>query len=312
MKDKVTQNEKYPGHAEGRKGLLFAILSVVTCWFPFAGIVLGYIAMRHGEESRKLGSHLHGTLGLIVILLGGLGFFVWFEILNKKHFKKLSVYSKLVLLTTLCLLICGSVMFCIFEWNNPETIGQLSAGEKIFAGIFQSATARTAGFAGMNQSGLTDCSKAETMFLMLIGGSSGSTAGGLKTVTFVVLVMFLVSRARGKNKISVFHRTVSNADVLNAITIFSVMIVLIFFGSVFLCACDGVGLTDAAYECTSAIATVGLTTGITPSLSVYSKILLIIYMYFGRVGILTISLGFLTAKKADTEYRYAKTNLLIG
>ena len=147
---------------------------------------------------------------------------------------------------------------------------------------------------------------------MLIGGSSGSTAGGLKTVTFVVLVLFLASRARGRSRVCVFQRTIPQGQVLDAMTIAFMMVSLAVLGGIFISATSPVGFTDALYEAVSALGTVGLTAGATGKLSVASQILIIIFMYFGRVGLLTISMGFLVGDKAEERFRYAETNLLIG
>ena len=147
---------------------------------------------------------------------------------------------------------------------------------------------------------------------MLIGGSSGSTAGGVKTVTMVVLLLFLAARARGRDTVHVFKRTIPNAQVLDAMTIVSILVGLAVFGSIFICATSPVSFVDAAFESVSALATVGLTAGVTTSLSIPAQILMIIYMYFGRVGVLTISLGFLMGNRAQERFQYAQTNLLIG
>ena len=204
------------------------------------------------------------------------------------------------------------VLTCILEWNNPRTLGPLSFGEKLLASFFQSVTLRTAGFAGLDQALLTPASKGVSIFLMMIGGSSGSTAGGLKTVTFVVLLMFLWNRMRGRYTVSVFSRTIEESHVLNAITIFMLMIILSFAGGTFICATSQVSFADGLYEAVSALGTVGLTTGITPGLNPVAKLMLILFMYFGRVGLLTISFGFLKKKPAGEKYRYASTDLLIG
>lgn len=251
------------------------------------------------------------TLSALVVL-GGLGYLVWDEIIRIRSPKKWSVYTKLVLITSGALLAVGTLLVCLTEWNNPGTIGDMTAGEKLTACFFQSVTARTAGFDGLNQGGMTDAGKAVTMFLMLIGGSYGSTAGGLKTVSFVVILMFLWSRMRSRDEVVAFHRTIPPKQVLNALTVFGIMVVMAFLGGTFLCATSPVSFTDALYEAVSAIATVGLTTGITTSLSTPAKLLMVIYMYFGRVGILTISLGFLRKKQAEQDYKYAETSLLIG
>lgn len=247
-----------------------------------------------------------------LIILGGLGFFVWEEVMRLRRFKKFSVYTKLVLLTTGFLVIGGTVFVLAFEWNNPNTLGPMGTGEKLLNGFFQSVTLRTAGFAAVDQALLTDGGKAISMLLMFIGGSSGSTAGGLKTVTFVVLILFILARIRGKSYVTVFRRTVPTEKVTDAMTLTSVMFFLALFGGVFLCATSPVDLTNGMFESISALATVGLTAGATPLLSLPAKLLIIVFMYFGRVGVLTLSLGFLSGDKAQERFRYATTNLLIG
>ena len=249
---------------------------------------------------------------MLLVVAGGLGFFVWEELVRLRNWKKFSVYTKLVLASTAVLLLGGAAVFCILEWNNPATFGAMTAPQKVLNGFFQSVTVRTAGFAGVDQALLTDASKAVSMVLMLIGGCSGSTAGGVKTVTLMVLMLFLWSRIRGRETVSVFKRTIPNSQVLDAMTIVSIVMVLAVFGGIFISVTSAVGFTDALYEAVSALATVGLTAGVTPVLGTAAKILLIIYMYFGRVGILTISLGFLMGNKAVERYKYANTNLLIG
>lgn len=249
---------------------------------------------------------------MLLVVIGGLGFFVWEEVATKRRWRQLSVYSRLVLLTSGTLILAGAVLFCLLEWNNPATLGAMSVPQKILNGFFQSVTVRTAGFDSIGQAGMTDAGKALSTVLMFIGGSSGSTAGGVKTVTMVVLLLFLGTRARGKKTVTVFRRTIPDDKVLDAMTIASIVIALALFGGIFLCATSPIGFTDALYESVSALATVGLTAGVTPNLSVASQLLIILYMYFGRVGVLTISLGFLMGDRADDRFRYATTILLIG
>lgn len=251
------------------------------------------------------------TLGALVVL-GGLGFLVWQDIAEKRSWKKLSVYSRLVLLATASLIGTGWFFICLLEWNNPETLGNLSVGSKLLGGLFQSITLRTAGFDAINQAGLTQGGKAVSMVLMLIGGSSGSTAGGLKTVTFLVVLLFLGARARGRSNVTVFCRTIPQEQALNAMTISLIMVLLSMLGGIFICATSPVSFTNGLFEAISALATVGLTAGATGLLSVPAKILIIIFMYFGRVGVLTISLGFLMGNQAVERFRYAETSLLIG
>ena len=251
------------------------------------------------------------TLGALVVI-GGLGFLVWQDLAEKRSFRKCSVYTRLVLLTTLGLLLLGWLVICLLEWNNPGTLGPMSVGDKLLNGLFQSITLRTAGFAAIDQALLTDSGKAASMVLMLIGGSSGSTAGGLKTVSFMVLILFMAARARGRETVCIFKRTIPQSQVLDAMTIAFIMIALAMFGGLFISATSPVGFTDALYEAVSALATVGLTAGVTGSLSISAQLLIILYMYFGRVGVLTISLGFLAGNRAEERFRYAETSLLIG
>ena len=251
------------------------------------------------------------TLGALVVV-GGLGFFVWEEVVRIRKWKQLSVYTKLVLLMSGMLLVGGMIGICVLEWNNPATLGNMPWYDKLLGGFFQSVTVRTAGFDALGQGAMTDGGKVWSMLLMLVGGSSGSTAGGVKTVTMMVLLLFLWSRIRGKGSVSVFKHAIPNNQVLDAMTIISIVAGLAMFGGLFISATSPIGFTDGLYEAVSALATVGLTTGVTTSLSLPAQILIIIYMYFGRVGVLTLSLGFLMGNQAQERFRYANTNLLIG
>jgi len=251
------------------------------------------------------------TLGTLVAV-GGLGFFVWEEVIRVRSWKKFSVYTKLVLLMSAILLVGGTLGFCLLEWNNPETLGDLPWYDKLLGGLFQSMTVRTAGFDALGQGGLTEGGKAFSMILMFIGGASGSTAGGVKMVTMMVLLLFMWSRIRGKGSVSVFKHSVPDNQVLDAMMIVTLVAGLAIFGGLFVSATSPISFTDGLYESVSALATVGLTTGVTTSLSLPAQLLMILYMYFGRVGVLTLSLGFLMGNQAQERFRYANTNLLIG
>ena len=249
-------------------------------------------------------------MGLIVI--GGLGFFVWQEVVTIRKWKNLSVYTRLVLTVTAALILGGAALILLLEWNNPNTFGGMSVSQKLMNGLFQSVTLRTAGFAAVDQALLTDGSKGLSLLLMLIGGSSGSTAGGVKTVTFLVLCLFVISRARGRSTVTVLHRNVPHEKVLDAATIVGLVVFLALSGAVLITATSQVSFIDAIFETVSALATVGLTAGVTPLLSIPAQFVIILFMYFGRVGILTLSLGFLMGNQAQERFRYADTNLLIG
>lgn len=251
------------------------------------------------------------TLGALVVL-GGLGFFVWEEIARVRCFRKLSVYSRLVLIITSSLLISGAAAILLLEWNNPATLGALSVPEKLLNAFFQSVTVRTAGFVSFDQASLTDAGKMVSILLMLVGGSSGSTAGGMKTVTLMVMILFVWTRARGTQTITVFKRTIPNSQVLDAMTISIIMFCLAVFGGLLISATSGFSFIDGLYEAASAIATVGLSASGTANLNPLCQCMIILYMYFGRVGVLTISLGFMMGSRVRERYRYAETKLLIG
>lgn len=249
---------------------------------------------------------------MALIVVGGLGFFVWEEVARVHRFRKFSVYTRLVLLTTTVLIVGGAILIALLEWENTKTLGAMSTGDKILNSLFQSVTVRTAGFASIDQAALTDGAKAVSIVLMFIGGASGSTAGGAKVVTIVTLMLFLWTRARGRHTVCVFRRTIPLEKVMDAVTIISIMLGLAVSGAIFIAATCSVGFTDALFETVSALATVGLTAGVTGKLTAAAKILIIIFMYFGRVGVLTISLGFLLSNKAEDRFQYSQTNLLIG
>ena len=247
-----------------------------------------------------------------LVILGGLGFLVWQDIVLKRRFRKMSVYSRLVLLATFGLLLAGTAAVALTEWNNPNTLGNMSTTDKLVNSFFQAVTLRTAGFVSFDQAAMTDGSKAMCILMMLVGGASGSTAGGIKIVTVVVLILFLASRARGKSTVTVFKRTIPASQVLDAMTITGIVTALAMVGAIFITLTSPVSFLHGLYEAASAIATVGITAGATGSLSVAAQIMIIIFMYFGRVGILTISLGFLMGNRAQERFHYAETNLLIG
>jgi trk system potassium uptake protein TrkH len=249
---------------------------------------------------------------MILIIVGGLGFFVWEDILDKRSFRKLTVYSRLVLIISGMLVVGGAVIFLLLEWSNPLTLGALTTPQKVFAGLFHSVSTRTAGFYTFPQAGLTDASKIVTDFLMLIGGSSGSTAGGIKTVTMGVLLLSVIATARGRSRLTVFHRTISPQQIRNAVSVVTMVFSIGLVSGMIVSVTNGLDVMDCLYETFSAIATVGLSTGITGGLNLLSKCMLIVLMFFGRVGVMTVSLGFLVPDQAEERYHFAETNLLIG
>ena len=252
-----------------------------------------------------------GTI-MALIILGGLGFYVWVNIGSNRQIKNWSVHTKLVMTITGLLIVGGTALFALFEWNNPATIGNMSTGDKMLTSLFQSVTCRTAGFATVDQSMLTDSSQAVSVILMLIGGSSGSTAGGIKTVTFGIVALSVFGMATNKSRVTVFKRTIAQEQIHQAITIMVLLITLAFTGAIFISASNGIGFMPSLFETASALGTVGLTANVTPGLNIISQILIIVFMFFGRVGIMTISFGFLLGSNVEERYHYAETKVLIG
>ncbi len=249
---------------------------------------------------------------IALITIGGLGFLVWGELRRTRRFSRLSVYTRLVLILSAVLTFGGAALLAVLEWNNPWTLGGMPVWQKLLASVFQSVPPRTAGFFTVSQAGLTEAGKAVSDMLMFVGGSSGSTAGGLKTVTLGVVVLAAVGTARGRSRASVFRHTIPQEKVSQAMTLFMLMLTLAFVGAALICACSGCSLSTALYETVSALATVGLTAGLTATLTTLPKLLLIVFMFFGRVGIMTISIGFLTASRAEDRFEYAPARMLIG
>ena len=265
-----------------------------------------------GSLVTYVGDPLVNLVIMALITLGGLGFFVWEDILKNKRFQKLAIHTRLVLLISAVLTFGGAAAFALLEWINPATLGGLSVGEKLLAALFQSVTTRTAGFYTIPQGSLSDASLIVTDRLMFIGGSSGSTAGGVKTVTMGVLVLSVLATARGKSRVTVFRRTIGARQVGDAGSVVGMVFSAALVSALVLSVSNGLPFMDCIYETISAIATVGLTTGITPGLNAVSHLILIVLMFFGRVGVMTISLGFLLSDRAEERYRYAETKVLIG
>lgn len=249
---------------------------------------------------------------MALIVVGGLGFIVWEELVRVRNFRKFSVYTRMVLIGTVFLILSGAFFIGWMEWDNPATMGNMEPWQRVLNSFFQSVTARTAGFASVDQAALTDGAKATTTVLMFIGGASGSTAGGAKVVTVMVLFLFFYTKSRGRHTVCIFRRTIPDEKVIDALTITGLMLMMGVFGAIFISEACSVSFTDALFETVSALGTVGLTAGVTTKLTVLCQIMIIIFMYFGRVGILTISLGFLLSNNAEDRIQYAQTNLLIG
>jgi len=227
------------------------------------------------------------TIALLIIV-GGLGFFVWDDIkTNRLRFRKYRLHSKLVLTTTAFLIAAGTLMIFAIEYNAPSFKG-MNFFTKLMNAFFQAVTPRTAGFNSVNTGAMMQSTLFMTIILMLIGGSPGSTAGGIKTTSFAMLVLNIFTVSKKGSSLQAFHRRIDDGVLRNAVTITSIYIILFVGAAMSISIVDGFPILDSLFESASAIGTVGLTMGITGNLGLSSKLILTFLMYFGRVGCLTI------------------------
>lgn len=249
---------------------------------------------------------------MILIVVGGIGFFVWEDILRSRSFKRLSFYSKMVLSITGILIASGTLFIFFVEYGNTSTLGGMNFWEKILNSMFQSVTLRTAGFNTLDQGALRESSLVISILFMLVGGSSGSTAGGIKTATLGVLMLAVRAGFLGREDIAFHGRTISTRRVMNAMTL-TIVVSFVFIGSSMLIALvDGIPFLKVAFEVASAMGTVGLSTGITPTLSTFARLIIIGLMFLGRVGILSFSLAFITNGRRSGKITYPTCEIMIG
>lgn len=252
---------------------------------------------------------------IILIISGGLGFAVIADIFSGKSFKKFSLHAKLVLTMTGALIVAGFVAVFALEFTNPDTIGSFTLGEKIVASLFHSVTPRTAGFNTLDLSKFTMPARLITMFLMFIGGSPGSTAGGLKTTTFGLMILSIVAVIRNTDEINFAHRRISKAVVSKALAIIFISSFWIVMMTFFLTVAESSHTFEAIlFESLSAFGTVGLSMGITPTLTFAGKIIITIMMFFGRLGPLTIVIA-LNKRASNSKrdlIRYPEGKIIVG
>lgn len=244
----------------------------------------------------------------LLVILGGLGYIVWWDVLrvikgrtaaNKRIFRHLTLHSKIVLTVTAGLIFVGALLIFIFEYDNPLTIGEMPLIDKIQTALFQSVTTRTAGFASVPQENLTNASAAVSLILMVIGGSPVGTAGGIKTVTFAVLLCSTFATVSNKNSITLLGRRIPEASVKKAVAVVMTFMMICAASAVLLMATSEADALDAVYEAVSATATVGLSRNLTPSLNTAGKLIITATMYFGRVG--PISLAVALGSKNESQ-----------
>ena len=257
----------------------------------------------------------------LLIVTGGIGYIVWWDFIRvakmyKTHgincFKKLTLQSKIAISMTTLLIFAGGVLYFIFEYNNPLTIGNYNLFDKIQVSLFQSVTTRTAGFATIAQENFTNSSAILSLLLMFIGGSPVGTAGGVKTVTIAVLVITAFSLVRDKNEITIFNRAISQKAVKKSVAVVGTSFVIMFISTIMLSLVTDASVIDILYETVSATATVGLTRNLTPSLNMLGKLIIIVTMYFGRIGPITLAIALNTKKEKQNIVKTPYEDISVG
>ena len=286
----------------GARGIWISIFNSVSA-FCNAGIDIIAENSLVGYATNPLINAVTETL----IILGGLGYIVWWDVvrvlkdwkqLKWKCFQKLTLHSKIVLSITAILVFGGAALLLAFEFNNPLTIGNYSFFDKMQVALFQSVTTRTAGFATVAQENLTNPSAILCLLLMFIGGSPAGTAGGIKTVTIVVLIATAYTTIKNKNEVSLFNRDLTRQTVRKAVAVSGMSFCIMFVSTILLSLVTDAAALDILYETVSATATVGLTRNLTGILNAWGKIIIIFTMYLGRVG--PISLAFMFKSRKET------------
>lgn len=247
-----------------------------------------------------------------LVILGGLGFLVYMDIYNAGSFRKLKVHSKVVITVSALLLFAGTIATLLIEYNNSLSIGEFGFGHKVLASFFQSTVTRTAGFNSIYIGQVHDATAIIYIFLMFIGGSPASTAGGLKTTTFAVMIFSTIGMVRGEHDIVIFNRKIDKEVILRAlaITIVCISLVITVTMAVAIIEHDRFEFLDILFESVSAFGTVGMTRGITPHLSDISKVILAFTMFIGRVGPTTLAVGLMKTK--PSSIKYASGKILVG
>ena len=252
-----------------------------------------------------------------LIILGGIGYIVWWDIVglagkNRWQLRNLTLHSKIAIIATLILIFGGGILILLFEYTNPLTIGNLSLFEKIQVSLFQSVTTRTAGFATIPQQDLTNASSILCLLLMLIGGSPVGTAGGIKTVTFAVLVVSALATIQNKQEVSLFNRNIAKGTVNKAVAVTMMFFAIMFTSTILLSAVTDADVLDILYETVSATATVGLTRDLTPYLNAAGKVVIICTMYLGRVGPISLALALNANKKHQNIVKNPTEDISVG
>ena len=288
------------------RGIWYGIFHSISAFCNAGFDILGTESNRYPSLTGYADSPVINITIMLLIVIGGIGFLTWDDIFeNKWRFHRYRMQSKVILVTTGLLIFLPAVFFFFSDFSA------LPAGNRLLASFFQSVTPRTAGFNTVSLSAMSGASQGVMILLMLIGGSPGSTAGGMKTTTLAVLIANATATFRQRDSAQFFGRRVDCSAVKTAATILTMYLVLFFGGAVFISAYENLPLSACLYETASAVGTVGLTLGITPQLRIPSQMVLILLMYLGRVGGLTLVYAALSSKKAGNA-RLPQEKITIG
>lgn len=286
-------------------GIFHSVSAFCNAGFDLMGCIEPY-----GSFVPYNGNYVICIVLMLLIIIGGIGFFVWDDLYkNQFHVKRYRLQTKMVLFMTAILIFGGALLFFLLEKDSRAYEG-LTTGQKVLAAFFNSVTARTAGFNSTDTGLLRPASQLLTMILMFVGGSPGSTAGGIKTTTLAVIILAVISSLRRTN-MNIFRRRIEDEIVRKATVVLSLNLFLVIIAVFVIVINQNLPSLAVAFEVISAVGTVGMSMGITRSLSVFSKFIIILLMYFGRVGSMTFALSFL-AKKKPTNIKYPVEKVNVG
>ena len=300
----------------GFKGIWISIFNSVSAFCNAGMDIIGEVSLCDFATNPIINI----TTSLLIIL-GGLGFIVWWDIIRVlkefrvkrfKCFKSLSLHSKIVLSVTFILVIGGGMMILISEYNNPLTIKDYNLFDKIQISLFQSITTRTAGFATIPQENLTNSSTLVCLLLMFIGGSPVGTAGGIKTITFVSLYAIAIASIRNKKEVIIFNRNLSSEITRKAVAVTCISFSIMFISTLLLSLTMENSLIDVLYETISATSTVGLSKNLTSSLTFFGKVIIIVTMYLGRVGPITLAIAFKSKRVESNTIKNPTEDVSVG
>ncbi|MCM3511740.1 TrkH family potassium uptake protein [Carnobacterium inhibens] len=328
---------KYTAIIEGTGMLLLALRFVPEFGFAsglFVSLFLAVSAFCNAGFDNlgaySLQEYVHDPLINLVIttliILGGIGFSVWFDVTHnvqsiiknkcksgwKRSYRMLKIHTRLAINMTLGLIVIGTLVFLVVEWNNPNSIGNFTFGEKVLASFFQTVTMRTAGFATLDYKLIKPFSLFFFIGTMFIGGSPGGAAGGIKTTTFALVALLVISEIKGQKHVNYSHHTIPLEIIRRAIVIVATFSLFLIAGVSVLMLVEDQPFLYLLFEAVSALATVGVSVNLTPELSHISQVVLMILMFIGRIGPITILLSLSRKSKKTKDQLYAKTTILIG